>query len=649
MVQQRPADLPAILKGLNSSWLDHPFARYLQAQYWLITRELQAVQAAGSGLWSGEDQEPLLALAHAAWLLSSGAIPQADAFLAQSHLIPDCPERVRLQSRVYQAQGQLDAALACLQAAADRAPQLLELQHHLCELLLEANRPARLLPRLRQVMQRHGEARQILAPVATAKLLQRQPGLARRAALLHRLKGACTTDQSATTNQLICYEQTGHSDWLEHLTPGLLGDQPDPNLLANLVMQLASVESPLAASAAGRFCALMQQRNQQMGITPFEPQRSSSRPKGQLRIAWLSGDVCDHPVGRFLLGFFHACQAGLRHRHTLVSWADDNPFHEWFAQLNHLELLEVRGLPAAQLVQKVRSLQADVVIDLGGWTAKNFGNGFLARLAPLQINYLGYFASTGNPEMDCWLGDARLFPEPMGEWHTETIYRLPRCFLAWQPAPQLPESGVPVPPAPTGFIRFGSFNHNRKFSDRALRLWGQILAAIPGSSLVLKATAPGDEATLELLQRRMHRCGLDPVRVIWLPLVAANRDHLLQYGQIDVALDCLPNGGCTTTCEALWMGVPVITLTGSTYVSRMSTAVLHGAGLSDWCAVDEQQYVQLAITQAQRLDQLRTQRSSWRQRLITSPLGDAADLMRHLEHAFTEMHQRRCAKHASSL
>ncbi len=152
---------------------------------------------------------------------------------------------------------------------------------------------------------------------------------------------------------------------------------------------------------------------------------------------------------------------------------------------------------------------------------------------------------------------------------------------------------------------------------------------------MLKATAAGDEATLALLQRRMLRCGLDPQRVIWLPLVGPSQEHLLQYGQIDVALDCLPNGGCTTTCEALWMGVPVITLTGNTYVSRMSTAVLHGAGMPEWCATSEAHYCQIAVAQAVRLEQLRRERVTWRQRLQASPLGDAADLMHHLEQAFS--------------
>jgi predicted O-linked N-acetylglucosamine transferase (SPINDLY family) len=236
----------------------------------------------------------------------------------------------------------------------------------------------------------------------------------------------------------------------------------------------------------------------------------------------------------------------------------------------------------------------------------------------------------------------------MQEWHTEAIHRLARCFIAWQPSKHFPEASIDVAEAPSGGIRFGSFNHTRKFSDANLQLWGQLLESIPDSSLVLKANASGDTSTQELLRRRMLRAGLNPERVHWLPFMATSRDHLHQYAQIDIALDCFPNGGCTTTCEALWMGVPVITLTGRSYVSRMSTAVLHGAGLPEWCAASPQAYLDLAISQAGELSRLRQSRDHWRRQVQTNPLGDAADLMQHLEGAFTSLYQQRCAALAAS-
>jgi predicted O-linked N-acetylglucosamine transferase (SPINDLY family) len=411
--------------------------------------------------------------------------------------------------------------------------------------------------------------------------------------------------------------------------------------MANMVMQLASIESPQAQQYSIRFVELMRKRNVAMGLhgEPFTFRASGSSTR--LRILWMSADICDHPVGRFLYGYFAASQDNHVHEHIVVSWSSphENPFHGYFASLRGVQFVNAHGYSALELYRLVRGLDADIAIDLIGWTAKNFGNGFLARLAPLQINYLGYYASTGNPSIDVWLGDEALFPTPMREWHTESVHRLSRCFIAWEPPGELPEAQLGVPPSPEGYIRFGSFNHNRKISDPALSLWARIIQALPQSQLVLKATAPGDDQTLELLKQRMIRHGLDTDRVLWLPLVKENRDHLLQYAEMDVALDSFPNGGCTTTCEALWMGVPVITLTGHSYVSRMSTAVLRGAGLHDWCATTQEHYLQLAVDCAGRLNELRQNRAHWRAQLVNNKIGDAADLMQHLELALSQLYR----------
>ena len=232
--------------------------------------------------------------------------------------------------------------------------------------------------------------------------------------------------------------------------------------------------------------------------------------------------------------------------------------------------------------------------------------------------------------MDYWLGDFDLFPSEHCEWSTESLWRLPRPFLAWVPQAPLPEADIPVSPAPSGPIRFGSFNHNRKLSDSTLSLWGQLLAAVPSSRLVLKASAQTDSDTQLLLCRRMLRQGLDPKRVDWLSLTQGPIEHLHQYAHMDIALDPIPNGGCTTTCEALWMGVPTITLAGSHYVSRMSTAVLAAANMSDWIAQDCAGYINLACEKASGVSQLRANRKNWRVRLQESPLGDASGLIHHL-------------------
>jgi len=350
--------------------------------------------------------------------------------------------------------------------------------------------------------------------------------------------------------------------------------------------------------------------------------------------------VSVHPVSRFLLGALFQADPVDQAEHVVVSISNNflEPDQSLLPQFDACQTVSTLDLARQSLqerVTQIRNLACDVVVDLVGWTGSMFQQGFLHRMGPLQVNYLGYFASTANPHMDVWLGDHGLFPDPMREWHSERIVRLNRPFLAWQPHDAFPEAHLPVTDAPDAAgIRFGSFNANRKLSDHTLRVWGALLQRVPGASLVLKANAGSDPSTQQLLRRRMLHQGLDPERVVWLPLADSHADHLKQYAQMDVALDCFPNGGCTTSCEALWMGVPVITKSGQSYVSRMSTAVLQGAGLPQLCASNDDDYINLAVQQAQNLAWLRSHRDHWRAQVQGSPLGDAKDLMHQITASF---------------
>ena len=218
-------------------------------------------------------------------------------------------------------------------------------------------------------------------------------------------------------------------------------------------------------------------------------------------------------------------------------------------------------------------------------------------------------------EIDYWLGDCSLFPEDYASWHTESLWRLDRPFLAWEPVDPLPEAKADVTSAPAGPIRFGSFNHNRKLSDQTLRLWARILNSVPDSTLVLKANASSDLATQQLLRRRMQRVGLDPERITWLPLTAGHTEHLQQYQHVDIALD-LTERRLYNNLEALWMGAPVITRLEA-LMSVMRQRCLKGV-VCDWVAVDESSYVQLAVEHSANLHQLRSCRDRWRNQIVKS-------------------------------
>ena len=453
-------------------------------------------------------------------------------------------------------------------------------------------------------------------------LSDRQPALARRSAykerILYTLGKACPSHLQSDANLLAAYDHTGRTElsaYLHHSIIKRLANTPAAH--ANLVMQLGSFASPLYA-----------ERAEALGLSFSErkaiKRRSCSQP---LKVGLIGPDFSYHPVGRFIQMFLEAGLGQTGELHIINTGKAAMP---QLQELVENRIHHIQSAPLNQQREKILRLELDVAVDLAGWTGDHNGILFAKGIAPVQINYLGYFASSGLPAMDVWLGDRILFPEPMQEWHSEQIVRLPRPFLAWQPNTSLPEGRVSVPPAPNGPITIGCFNHVRKLSAATLSLWAQILQAIPGSRLALKAFTSDDPGVVALLEKRMRHCGLDPSSVEWIPTSPKPEDHLRQYGLIDVALDPFPNGGCTTTCEALWMGVPVITLLGSKYVSRMAAAVLHGGQLTEWIAISQEEYLQLACRAADQLNAIRRGRTALRAHLQASPLGDAADLAQHL-------------------
>ena len=465
------------------------------------------------------------------------------------------------------------------------------------------------------------------------QVMSREAAAGRRSAFQERIlygQGQHKIDPDVSDGNLInAYDQTG----CVHLTPYL--HRNSWNLLQkrstsgpNIVMQLASLTHPKAIEACQQLASTYPQPQ------PFKRSHSNQR----LRVALLSPDLHYHPVGRFVQMLL---EAGLATRGELFVVSTDGQTMKRTKELSGEGFIDLSKRSETERLAILRDLNLDVAVDLTGWTANNNAILFAQRIAHVQINYLGYFASSGLPAMDVWLGDSGLFPEPMNEWHSETIERLPRPFLAWNPSQYLAEGNVGITRGPEGAITFGCFNHVRKLSKSTLTLWAELLNSIPNSKLALKAFTSDDPGVTQLLKQRMHRCGLDSEKIIWLPTAPKPEDHLRQYGLIDIGLDPFPNGGCTTTCEALWMGVPVITLEGDHYVSRMSSAVLKAAELDEWIATSQKHYIDIAIHQATRVNELRNNRQLLREHLQKSPLGNTQELAQCLWDCWERLSQSR--------
>jgi predicted O-linked N-acetylglucosamine transferase (SPINDLY family) len=275
------------------------------------------------------------------------------------------------------------------------------------------------------------------------------------------------------------------------------------------------------------------------------------------------------------------------------------------------------------LVEKIRSEGIDVLIDLSGHAPGGRPALFARRAAPAQIAFLGYPTTTGLRAMDFRISDAYVDP-PSGTSVrcVESTLRMPDSYFCYRAPPDAPAvSELPLLRA-GGSPTFGSFNTLAKISEQTLRLWAAVLSAIPRGRLLLKAQGlAGSEAKSRLLARSAS-AGIDPKRIEVLDCRSEPREHLECYAQIDVALDTFPYNGATTTCEALWMGVPVVSLVGDTHVSRMGLSILSAAGRSQWAARDESRFIAATIELTRDPRVLACERASLRATLAQSALMD---------------------------
>ncbi len=359
-------------------------------------------------------------------------------------------------------------------------------------------------------------------------------------------------------------------------------------------------------------------------------------PSRKLKIGYISRDFGRHSVSFFLepiLGHHD------KNRFTIYCYA--NLFHpdDMTARFQALadEWRSIALVNDADVLKMIREDEIDILVDLSGHTS-GARPGLLARKpAPVLVNYLGYPATTGLTAMDYRLVDA--WTDPPGEddrFYTETLWRLPGGFLTYLPPAEAP----PVAPSPLlekGYITFGSFNVALKVTERCVELWSKILHAVPDSRLLLKALNFSSERGKAYFQNLFSEQGLGPDRVElvdWLPEVSG---HLGLYSRIDIALDPFPYNGTTTTCEALWMGLPVLTLAGKRHSARVGVSLLSQLGLTELIADSPEDYVQKAVALAEDRERLIALRAGIRERMQASSLLDHAGFTRKLEQAYREM------------
>jgi predicted O-linked N-acetylglucosamine transferase (SPINDLY family) len=301
---------------------------------------------------------------------------------------------------------------------------------------------------------------------------------------------------------------------------------------------------------------------------------------------------------------------------------------------------DVAGLSDVELCQRIRADRIDILVDLVGHMAGHRLSAFARKPAPIQVTAWGEPGSTGLKAMDYYFADAVILPPEERPLLSEKIVELP-CWVGYWLAETLPEV-APLPALTRGYVTFGSYNRLAKVLPSVLRTWAAILRRVPNSRLVLKDRLTDQQAQPREIIAALAHEGIAPERITILDY-SPIRAHLAAYGEIDLGLDPFPHGGAMTTLDALAMGVPVITAKGRTIPSRNAATVLTALGLTDFVAADYDEYVELAVTKASRLDELAKLRAGLRERLQSSAIWGER-YARAAEAQFRDIWRRWCAE-----
>jgi len=381
------------------------------------------------------------------------------------------------------------------------------------------------------------------------------------------------------------------------------------------------------------------------GTTP-DPQRPHANPRDperKLRLAYLSPDFRAHSVAYF---FEALLEKHDRSRFEIVLYSDTTRID---AVTNAMRAaadlwVETAGLTDEAFARRIVDDRIDILVNLGGHTSGNRLPAAALRPAPVQIEYLGYPETSGVPAMGYRISDNRADPEGAADqWATETIIRLPDCFHCYRPAGKPPEP-APAPHVTKGYVTYASFNVLPKVTGPAIAAWAEILKAVPGSNFFIKCKQLRDERVQARIRDEFARHGIDPARIAMASFVPSVREHLDRYGQVDLALDTFPYNGTTTTCESLYMGVPVLTLRGDNHRGRVGLSLLHAMGLADEFVADSvEDYIARAVAWGRNPARLAEIRSRLRPTLEKSPLRDEVGFTRTLEAAYGDLWRRWCA------
>ncbi len=369
------------------------------------------------------------------------------------------------------------------------------------------------------------------------------------------------------------------------------------------------------------------------------PHANVRDPNRRLRLAYLSPDFRAHSVAYF----FEALLEKHDRRQFEVLLYSDTTRKDKVTDCMRAAAdgwIESGGLTTEVLANRLREDKIDILVNLGGHTSSNRLPACALGPAPVQIEYLGYPDTSGVPAMKYRLSDKRA--DPTNEWCTEELVHLPHCFHLYRPNGAAP-AVAPSPAARKGYVTFASFNVLPKVTDRVIAAWAQILKQVPGSRFYLKCKQLREEPVRNYVRGIFADHGVSADRIDMDAFVPSVADHLGKYANVDLALDPFPYNGTTTSCEAMWMGVPVLTMRGSNHRGRVGYSLLHAVGLADAFVADNlEDYIARAVVFGRDPAPLATVRAGLRERMAASPLRDEIGFTRTLEATYRDLWRKWC-------
>jgi predicted O-linked N-acetylglucosamine transferase (SPINDLY family) len=553
-------------------------------------------------------------------LHTQGRLTEAIWYFRQAARIrPDLPEAQYNLGNALHDQRRLDEAADCYRKALGLRPDYAEAQNNLGVCLRDLGRPDQALDHLRRALALRPDFPEGLINLGNAlhdlnQLSEAETHYRRVLALrpdhpeAHNNLGNNVRAQGRVGEAEACFRRA-----LE-LRPSYV-DAHDA-LLQTLHYRPGVTPQELAAEHAEY------QRRHAAPLRPhWQPHTNTRDPDRPLRLGFVSPDFAHHPVGFLLIRGFEALA---RRPDTVLCYSERrSPPDELTARFRAAAAVwrETGEMTDDALAARVRADGIDVLIDLAGHTGGNRLLAFARKPAPVQMTWLGYEGGTGLEAIDYLIADERVVPPGAEAHYRERVLRLRGGYATYDPLDGAPEPGPP-PALAGGRVTFGCFNNPAKLSPPALAAFAAVLNRVPGSRLLLKYRGLDDPVIGGWLRERLAAAGV-PLDRVELRRSTAPLDYLAAYNEVDAALDPFPFGGGVTTCDALWMGVPVVTLPGPTFASRHGLSYSYSAGLADELAArDVEDYVARAAALVQDLGRLAEMRAGQRERIARSPLCD---------------------------